>query len=176
MARDLSDLRAELLSSIRSSMQSSYARRAPEESSMPCLVRARAGLREFLLDHPQSAEGWEMLSRAEECLLNYPEAIRSLREAMALSGKRDRRSLKRLALMQEAVSEWSELPLTPSQLRALGEYLVQHGASEERHGRTLEFTTRWLKDNELDSGNVLESLGKRGGFTDFQVLHNVVHQ
>jgi hypothetical protein len=157
-------------------MQSSYARRAPEESSVPCLVRARAGLRDFLLHHPHSTEGWELLSRAEECLLNYPEAIRCLREAMALSDKSDRRSLKRLALMQESMSEWSELPLTPAQLRALGEYLVKHGASEEMHGRTLEFTTNWLKDNELEIENVLQSLGKRGGFTDFQVLHNVVHQ
>lgn len=174
MARELSDLRAEVLAGIRASMQGSYARRAPAHSSMPYLVHAREELLGFLRDSPNSVEGWELLSQVEECLLNYPRAIQCLQKATDLSSRRDRRSLKRLVRMEEAIAEWSEISLSPDQLRALGEYLVQCGAGEELYGRTLEFTTTWLEENDLNVEETLQSLRKRGAFTDFLILHNVV--
>jgi hypothetical protein len=122
-----------------------------------------------------SAEAWRLLSQAEECLLNYRQAVVCLEKAISLSGKRDKRMLKRLALLRESLSEWSALPLTPQQLRNLGEHLIEQGANEEWNGRSLKFTRQWLEAKQFANiEEVLEALSQRGGYTDFQVLYNVV--
>jgi hypothetical protein len=175
MSKELEDLRAVLMSGIRLSMQGSLSRRAPAKASVPNLLRAREGLREFVRDNPVSAEAWRLLSQAEECLLNYKQAITCLEKSMSLSGSRDKRSLKRLAQLRESITEWSALPLTPGQLCELGEFLVLYGANEERLGRTLDNTRRWLETKGFSNvEEIIEALGNRGGFTDFQVLYNVV--
>lgn len=175
MIDELEDLRATLMSAIRLSMQGSYSRRAPAKSSVPYLMEARNGLRELLEREPNFAEAWELLSRAEECLLNYRQAISCLEKAMSLTGKRDKRSLKRLAQLRGSLSEWSSLPLTSVQLRDLGAYLVDHRASEEKYGRTLDSTRQWLDEQGFTNAEeIIEGLRNRGGYTDFTILYNVV--
>jgi hypothetical protein len=175
ISKDLNELRATLANGQRLSMQGSYSRRAPAKASVPYLHSARDGLQNYVQKNPDSAEAWELLSRAEECLLNIGNAITCLEEAMALSGRRDRRSLKRLALLREAKAEWSAIPLTPDQLRELGDFLVERGAGEEQFGRTLDKTRDWLESSGLaNTEAIIEALADRGGFTDFQVLYNVV--
>src|SRR5688572_22764268 len=132
MSKELEDLRGILMSGIRLSMQGSLSRRAPAKASVPNLLRAREGLREFVSENPTSAEAWRLLSQAEECLLNYKQAMACLEKSMSISGSRDKRSLKRWAQLRESMTEWSTLPLTPGQLCELGEFLVQHGANDER--------------------------------------------
>ena len=126
---------------------------------------------------PNSAEAWQLLSQAEECLLNYGQAITYLQKAISLSGRRDRRSLKRLALLRESLAEWSALPLSPDELRDLGNYLTECGAAEESNGRTLQFTTDWLVEKNLPNcEEIIERLRNHGGYTDFTILYNVVRR
>jgi hypothetical protein len=116
-----------------------------------------------------------LLSQAEECLLNYRQAIECLEKSLAITGTRDRRSLKRLAQLRGYLAEWSALPLTPEQLRQLGDHLRNCGANDERNGRTLHFTNKWIEENRLPNREeILSGLADRGGFTDFQILYNVV--
>jgi tetratricopeptide (TPR) repeat protein len=172
----LSALREILLRGIKSSMQTSYARRSPESSAVPHLQKARAGLRHFVEINPTSAEGWRLLSQAEECLLNYNEAIASLERALSLTDqKKNHKDLKRLALLKAARSEWHDLSLSPEQVRALGEFLVGAGVGQAGEGRSLRFTKQWLADNNISNPEqVIHALARRGGYTDFQILYNVV--
>jgi len=171
----LNELKYTLMSGVRLSMQRSLGRRAPAKAALPDLIRARDGLRRFVHECPTSAESWELLSRAEECLLDYQQAIVCLQKSMSLSGKRDKRDVKRLALLKESLSEWSALPLTPGQLRELGGYLAVQGANEEKLGRTLKFTEQWLEDKGFSNAQeIIQGLKNRGGYTDFMILYNVV--
>lgn len=175
MDSDLMQLREVLLQGIRLSKQRSYGRRKPASPAIPYLAEARSGLRSFVETQPNSIDAWRLLSQAEECLLHYREAIDCLQTAMRLEGKRDKRDLKRLAGLHNWVEEWQKLPLTPAELHNLGDFLVEMGCDDEANGRSLRFTREWLEKRQCDfPGTVLTALGHRGGFTDFQVLHNVV--
>lgn len=124
---------------------------------------------------PDNTEAWRLLSQAEECLLHYREAIDCLQNAMRLTGQRDKRDLKRLAALQICLKEWEELPLAPAELQDLGEFLQEMGCDDEARGRSLRFTREWLERKRFDSPDiVLRALDRRSGFTDFQVLYNVV--
>jgi hypothetical protein len=121
------------------------------------LETARDGLRRLLEKDRTNAEAWQLLSQAEECLLNYQEAITSLEQA------------------KESCGYWQDFPLSADQLRKLGHYLVGAGAEEEQRGRTFTFTRRWLAENKVPEPDaVIQALEKRGAFSDFQVLYNVV--
>lgn len=174
MAEDLAQLRDALRQGQKLSQQTSLERRAPAPESVPFLQNARSGLRRIVAENPNSVEAWRLLSEAEECLLDYSAALRALHKAMELSGKRDKRDLKRVALLREAGGQWTNLGLTPAQLADLGRYL------EERLGggqgeRSLRFTREWLERSQpQDPKRTLEALDRRGAFTDFQVLYNVV--
>ena len=175
MAERLSELRNTLISGMRMSMQRSLERRAPAKTSLPLLQKARAGLREFVNTHPENADAWRLLSQAEECFLNYRQAVHCLEKVLSLASPRNKRDLKRLALLKESLSGWESLSLSPDQLRALGEFLVEQGAEEEMRGRSLEFTKKWLHHNRISNPeHVIEQLANRGGHTDFTVLYNVV--
>ncbi|HEV3079068.1 MAG TPA: hypothetical protein VGY66_04790 [Gemmataceae bacterium] len=156
-------------------MQCSLGRRAPTTKSIPLLETARDGLRRLLEKDRTNAEAWQLLSQAEECLLNYQEAITSLEQAKRLNGSRTKKDLKRLALLKESCGYWQDFPLSADQLRKLGHYLVGAGAEEEQRGRTFTFTRRWLAENKVPEPDaVIQALEKRGAFSDFQVLYNVV--
>jgi hypothetical protein len=156
----------------RRSMQGSYERRSPAPASLPFLTQARTGLRE-LVKEDATKEAFELLSQAEEALLDYPSAVKALERAIEISGKRDGKTLKRLALLRGAVGEWAVLRLRPEQLRALGEFLAEKLQGGEGD-RTLRWTRLWLREQALaEADKIVQSLEARGAFDDWQVLHNV---
>jgi hypothetical protein len=174
-ADELHTLRETLLQGIRMSKQGSYARRSPAPASVKYLRDACQGLRELVKRDEKNIEAWRLLSQAEECLLNYREAIACLEEAMFVANQRSKQDLKRLALLKQSFAEWDKLPLSSKQLRSLGDFLEECGANEERNGRTLRFTMQWLDDNQIPSRDaVISAFKMRGGHTDFMVLYNVV--
>ncbi len=155
-------------------MQGSYERRAPAAESAPLLTRARDGLKQVTDDSPTNAHAWRLLSLAHEALLEYGAAIAALQEATTLSGQIDKRDLKRLARLREAATQWSKLPLSPGQLAALGEHLRTKLAGGIGR-RNLRWTEGWLAAERIPHPErVIAALRDRGGFTDFQVLRNVV--
>jgi hypothetical protein len=86
-------------------------------------LEARAGLRQFVGLNPDVAEAWRLLGQAEEALLSYTAARQSLEKAMSFTAVRDKRDLKRMALLREYEAKWKELNLGPDQLAELGRYL-----------------------------------------------------
>ena len=125
-------------------------------------------------EHEGDGEAWRSLFEAEECLLNYAAARHCLEQAMNRSGRRDKKDLKRLALLEECLSEWSKLSLTPSQLEILGTHL-RGRLREEVCDHTIRFTREWLQSASIEKPNaVIDALRNRGGFCDCEVLHNVV--
>jgi len=101
MARSLDELREVLARGRRLSGQSSYERDPPARKALPDLFDAQTGLREYTDEHPEDEEGWRLRAQAEECVTNYPLAIRCLERAIELSGHRDRKDLKMLARLRE---------------------------------------------------------------------------
>jgi hypothetical protein len=175
MTNTLTDLKELLLQGIRKSQQGSYSRRQPSRDALPFLEDARTRLVDFVTANPNNAEAWRLLSQAQECLLRYKDAIASFTRAITIEGKRDKKDLKRLALLKESASTWEALPLSSSDLQELGEFLVAERANEESKGRSLEITQRWLSiKGHNNPEHVIEALKARGGYTDFQVLYNVV--
>jgi tetratricopeptide (TPR) repeat protein len=173
MVTEFEELRSRLRDGLRLSRQGSYERRAPAKEAVPYLARARDGLHALLEHEPKNAEAWDLLSQAEAALLNYEPAILALERLIQISSKKDKRVLKRLAGLKQAHSEWGALPLSPAQLAALGEYLEEHGVGSQ--SKTLELSRRWLEQSGAhDVERVIEALGCRGAFCDFQVLQNVV--
>lgn len=175
MINQLQALRETLVIGIRLSKQGSYQRRAPAQAAMPYLMQARAGLRELTAQDTNNVEAWRLLSQAEECLLNYREALACLDKAMALSSDRRKTDLKRAALLKESIGGWESLEISPERLQALGEFLARHGVDEPRAGASLKFTLEWLSDNNIaNPERVVRSFEERGARTDFQVLYNIV--
>lgn len=146
----------------------------PDKKSIPYLLEARKGLKEFVSLNPNDSNGWRLLSQAEECLLNYPEALSSLERSIKL-GAKDKKDLKRIALLKEYLASWNELELTPKQLDSLGDFL-----DEKLYGctcnHTLDFTKEWIDRNmpKNKKSNILKVIQEKGGFCDCEVLANVV--
>lgn len=171
---ELDELEKTLREGMRLSMQMSYARRAPAAKSLPYLSKAKAGLGRFLRQHPEDARAQRLLSLVEETLLHYGPAIAALERAMELEGKRDKRDLKRLAMLRETAKEWSKLPLTPAQLEQLGEFLEEKLADKPME-RNLKWTEEWLRAHGVkDVAKVVAALGDRGAYSDAQVYYNVI--
>lgn len=174
MSRSLEELQGVLREGQRRSGQGSYMRRAPAKESVPYLLEARSGLKEYLRGHGDSSEAWRLLSQAEECLLNYSAARECCERAMSLSGVRDKKDLKRLALLKECEADWSDLMLSPSQLEELGDHL-RGQLSEAGCDHTLRFTQEWLKRAVKGAlKRHIDAIRNRGGFCDCEVLCNVV--
>ncbi len=155
-------------------MQGSYQRRSPAKPAIPFLLEARSGLKKYVEAHEDDDKAWRSLSQAEECLLNYSAALNCLEKAMDISGQRDKKDLKRLALLKEYEADWKQLNLTPAQLQALGGYLSQK-LLEEGCDHTLRCTQEWLKALSIAKPkSVVDALRNRGGYCDCEVLNNVV--
>ncbi len=162
---------------IRASGQGSYRRRAPAALSVPILEGARADLWNRIAEDPAVVEAWDLLSLAEECLMRHSEAIECLERAVALRpGGRTAKDGRRLARLHADRQFWESLPLSPGQVRALGEHLHASGASDPITGHTLDGTKRWIGEEGLEDrrGAILEALRGLGATTDFQILYNVV--
>jgi hypothetical protein len=174
MDKSLQELRETLIAGQRLAKQGSYERRAPAKKAVPFLLESRAGLREYVRNHEQDADGWRLLSQAEECLLSYGAARTSLERAISLRETPDKKDLKRLVLLKEYESKWARLSLTPKQLAQLGRHLEKRLA-ESPCDHTLRHTETWLQA-EAAKGvrETLEAIRSRGGYCDCEALANVV--
>jgi tetratricopeptide (TPR) repeat protein len=173
MTKMLDEIRAILFRGMRCSMQSAYGRRAPSPPAIPLLTKAREMLDEYTKLIPDDWEGWDLLARAEESLLHYTEARKALERAVELSGKRDKKTLKRIALYQQLEKQWRALLLTPEELQRLGNYLRERLASGANE-KTFKWTEAWLIANRYQHiDGVLESFRQAGAFYDFQVAENL---
>ena len=162
-----------LRSGVRSTKQGRYARRLPAREASRDLNEARRILLLSLQRRPDAPHVLAMLSQILECLLDYEQAIDYLTRAFQHGHPRTQKELRRLALLREASEEWKTLRLSPEELDRLGRFLTEIGVGPE--DRSFNFTRKWLVMEGVDSPeDVIAALQKRGAFTDFQVLANVV--
>ncbi len=174
MATPLKALKAQLLTGIKASRQSSYERGAPSKESIPILSHVRAELRAYLMSNPTDADAWRYLAQAEECLLNYREAIDCLHRVVELS-KGDRRStLKTLARLRQYVLRSVAGSLSDEQVTDLGSYLTSCGLETPKGTTTLERTTEWLLRTGIDVSKILSDFRRLGVETDYEVLNRIV--
>ncbi|WP_240949840.1 DUF2695 domain-containing protein [Psychrobacillus sp. BL-248-WT-3] len=170
----LEALKETLIEGQKLSMQGSLERRAPAKKAVPFLLEARQGLKDYVIENGTNPLAWRLLSQAEECLLNYNNAIYCLERAMELV-KKNQKDLKRLALLKDYGGMWNELNLSAEQLESLGIFLNEKlNADDCDH--SLKFTKRWLEDNIPKSklSKIVKALKNQGGFCDCEVLSNVV--
>ncbi|MDC7783374.1 DUF2695 domain-containing protein [Priestia megaterium] len=170
----LLELQNELIKGQKLAMQGSYQRRAPSKKAIPHLLAARKGLKEYVKQYSNDTLAWQLLSQSEEYLLNYNAALTALRNALFLE-KKDKKLLKRLALLKEYAGKWQELDMTSEQLQSLEIYLQE---KLEVYGcdHTLVYTREWLDISTLHDkkSNVVKALQNQGGFCDCEVLMNVI--
>lgn len=169
----LEEAEAALELGTRLSKQSSYARRMPARESHPHFAHARALLQRIVTRCPIDSNALRLMSRVCESLLDFSNAIRYQELAISATGTQSNKDLKRLAVLRGSLREWQELGLSPRQLESLGQYLEAHGVGEEQ--RSLELTSSWAIENELNPRDVCEGVQRRGAFSDFQVLSNLVY-
>jgi hypothetical protein len=106
--------------------------------------------------------------------LNYAAARRCLEKAMTLSGQKEKKDLKRLALLKEYESKWANLKLLPAELADLGNHLRAR-LSEQGCDHTLRLTQEWLGASKVAKAKgVMDALRNQGGYCDCEVLYNVV--
>lgn len=172
--KNLEELHRILVEGQRRSKQGSYMRGNPASAAIPFLLEARSGLRDYVRENDTNAEALRLLSLAEECLLNYHAARQWLECAISLSVQKDKKDMKKLALLTEYENRWAELGLTASQLEDLGNHLNMK-LPENGCDHTLRFTLEWLQGaSRRKTKGVIEALRNRGGFCDCEVLNNVV--
>jgi len=175
MSITLKELQEILLQGQKLSMQGSLDRRMPDKKSIPFFIDARKGLKEYVTLNPEDSIAWRLLSQVEEALLNYPEALSSLEKSIELGGK-DKKDLKKIALLKESLVSWDELDdLTPDQLESLGNY-VDEKLGEFGCNHTLYFTKEWIDENipKNKKTKIIKVLQGKGGFCDCEVVANVV--
>lgn len=174
MTKSLEELQELLLQGQKLSMQGSMDRRMPDKKSVPFLIEARKGLKEYVAMNPAESLGWRLLSQAEETLMNYPEALRVLEKSIELGGK-DKKDLKRIALLKESLLSWNAIDLNPEQLESLGDYLDEK-LKENGCDHTLSYTKEWIDSNMQKSkkAKIVKAIQGAGGFCDCEVLANVI--
>ncbi|WP_394555643.1 DUF2695 domain-containing protein (plasmid) [Priestia aryabhattai] len=167
-------LQNELIKGQKLAMQGSYQRRAPSKKAIPHLLVARKGLKEYVKQYPNSSLAWQLLSLAEEYLLNYNAALTALQSAVFLNEK-DKKLLKRLALLTEYAGKWQELDMTPEHLRSLETYL-QERLELRLCDHTLIYTKEWIDISTLHrkKSHIVKAIQNQGGFCDCEVLMNVI--
>jgi tetratricopeptide (TPR) repeat protein len=171
---DLDGIRRLLNKGLGLSKQGSYQRRAPSQSAVPFLRQARCELEAWIEQNGEFVEALRLLALADEALLDYRSAVRCLEKVIALSGRNDRKDLKRLAACREASRMWRMLALNPDELRALGRYL-RDKLLDSAPERSLRWTETWVSENRpIDKNEVLAGIQELGHFSDYQVLHNLV--
>ncbi|MFC7371922.1 DUF2695 domain-containing protein [Fictibacillus iocasae] len=172
--KELSEWQETLKKGQMLSMQGSYRRRRPDKEAVPYLLHAREGLKEYTAEHLDNQLAWCLLSQAEECLLNYRAAIECMQRVLEL-GKKDKKDLKRFAMLKEYGGQWKELDLQPEERESLGASLEQQLRVEDCD-HTLVYTKKWV-DDHIPAGKkakVIKAITNQGGFCDCEVLANVV--
>jgi hypothetical protein len=172
MDPELQRLRSVLVRGQKLSLQGSYVRKAPAAESLPDLLESRRQLLNYLQDHPEEPEGWDLLSQAQECLLDYGNARRSLERWISLVRGKDKKALKRLARLRETEDAEAGLRLTPIQLGNLSRFLEkQLGQADCDHG--YQHTKTWLKRSGVkDLPGILKGLKNSGRICDCSIVEH----
>jgi predicted Zn-dependent protease len=68
-------------------MQGLYQRRTHSKKAIPHLLEARKGLKKYVKQYSSDGLAWQLLSQAEEHLLNYNAALTALQNAVSLNKK-----------------------------------------------------------------------------------------
>lgn len=157
---DARELRARLQEARRASGTSSYARGLPRAAAIPELGALLKAVREALEARPDEAELWRIRSEVEEVLLRWGSAVTSLERALALSGERDRKEVKRLARLRAEAGVAAGHGLDPRQLRALRDHLE----ARECGGDGAPLTRAWCEaEGVADPDRVVNGLMQLGG-------------
>ncbi|PKA14337.1 DUF2695 domain-containing protein [Leptospira haakeii] len=170
---NIEELRDQLISANQLSGQSSFDRRMPSKKSIPLFIEIRRKLKGILEIDASNADAWKLLSQSEEALLNYREAIDSFTKYLNFKG-RDKKDLKRLALLKESQGEWEDLILAPKELKELGDYLNSN-LSRITCDHSLVITRKYLEEkySKVELKRIITALQNHGGFCDCEVLANV---
>ena len=159
---------------IKQDRQASYGRRAPSSELKAGFTKLRAQLKHLIKAYPDSERALRILANTEEALLNFRDAANSLREAIRLSKTREHRDLKKLAFLERSAAEWEALILSPDDLKNLGEFLLQM-LGDGPFAFDLKWTQSWVEEHLPERAEeIVAAIKARGGYTDVQVLHNVV--
>jgi len=134
----LAAARESLSLGIKLSNQGSYARRAPDQLSLPHFNEASRLLNEVLKKSSNNLEALIMISHVSECILDFDSAAIYQCKAFEAGEPKSKRSLKRLALLRASTNAWHDLSLTPESLSQLGRYLEEKGVGPD--DRTLRLT------------------------------------
>ena len=176
MQQELTKLAETLRAGQIKSKQGSYERRAPAKRARPLLREARRGLRSYVADHPDDPDALRLLSQAEEALLDYRNARLALERLLNLSPTRDKRDLKKLALLREYEGRWRDLGLSPEELAGLGRHLSSCLRTAPCD-HSYRHTEGWLRAAHVDAPDkVIRSLERQGGYCDCEVSYNVVQR
>jgi len=174
MDRTLNQINVLLRQGLNTSRQGSYHRRAPAPEAVPLLEEARRELETWIQEHGETAESLRLLAIAQEAVLDYGSAQRTLQKVIGLSSSPDRKDLKRLAACREAGQTWRQLALTPDELDTLGGYL-RNKLLDTAPEKSLCWTEHWLNENKPgERSQIINSLRRLGYFSDYEVLHNLV--
>jgi len=174
VANVLKKARDEMSLGRKLSKQASYARRAPEKECLPHYAKAKQLLEGVLQRDRKNREALLMMSEISEAALDYESAIKYIGLAFEAGEPKTKKTVKRLALLRESANSWRELVLDPESLRALGDFLEAVGVGPDHS--TMDVTREWLSaKSDFDPDEVISALERRGAFSDFQVLANVVY-
>jgi hypothetical protein len=123
-------------------------------------------------NHPELSSVVLTLSQVCECMLDYPRAGSHLRAYVDLTGDRSKKTLKRMAMIEEAIARWKLIAVTPPDLELLRQYIdiqmAKDGASKE-----FSHSCTWLEGNGYDKDLVVEGFRALGLSDDFQVAANL---
>jgi hypothetical protein len=93
---------------------------------------------------------------------------------LTLRPTRDKRDLKKLALLREYEAKWRALGLSPEQLDALGRHLSSCLRTSPCD-HTCRHTQEWLEATHVDAPDkVIRAMERQGGYCDCEVSYNVV--
>lgn len=170
MDAELQQLRSVLLRGQKLSMQGPQDHKAPAAESLPDLLESRRNLLNYTKDHPEVPEAWDLLSVAQECLLDLENARRSLERSIDLAKGRDKKALKRLARLRENETAAWGLRLTQIQLDDLAKHLeAKLGKVDCKH--RYDHTKAWLKKSGLkDVAAILKGLKNSGRACDCSIV------
>lgn len=172
--KSTAEMRTLLMAAQKLTGQSSLERRALSPEAVPALQAVISDITQFLAHNAEDAEAHRLLSRAQECLLNYPAARTSFETSLQLSGQRLPKDLKHLSLLQECETKWKQFPLTPDELADLGRFLA-HALSIGGCDHSVKFTRQWLAQHSPgQQEKKLAAFGDWGGYCDCEVEANVV--
>lgn len=169
----LDKARAWLEEARRLSGQGSYQRRFPASESLIPYKNAFDILSELVIKEPGNRKALLLLCDSLEGQMEFRRALEFLDRALDRGEPKTKMLLKRKARLKASAEEWEKFPLSPIQLKNLGDFLENSGVGPDN--RSVALTEKWLSENYAGAeGDVIEALRHRGASSDFQVLVNVV--